>query len=579
MRRYYEDGIDDPENPLLHTLAYQIAGAVRRAGISNILCQNPNPTVSLLKAEEFGDLDPITAGTLTVTAVIHDTSGYEGRLSYIRKALARSRMRLQIIAVSDQVADALRRLGFQDVTVVANGLDIKGFQASLKVTRSDAAIFDRVRARNQLPVGTPLVLVAARRAPHKGHVDVIEACRRLNSRGVSDFVVAFTGATNAPEFIGHERFLAAEIRRLGLQRQIFMLDHLTDLEMTALYDRADVAILASTEPEGFAYANIEAMLARTAVITTRLGGPLGYIDHRETGWLVDPGDPQGIADALIKALDNRSQLARRIRRQALKRARQFTIDAMVKGYRSVLHANKPMLSYRVDVTRPFALVGEGTNAFTLARNDRVVVQTFKPNHLTVGQLAAEYRYLCEAYRTMPGLIPRQRFARRPPSDVLTDMLLIKERVHVDRSRLPLHLVEGPDPSLCRQMHQFLDVTRHLFTNRVGDDGSVHYCIPDIIDPRFRNLVVDVGGALRLVDTNWLMFVGSLDDMVVQGDKLDVNQRPKIAMLLRRLMFLENRFRQRSTWALRTDPFFVRYLSPEGFDQLFVQSELDGEAFL
>jgi hypothetical protein len=56
VRRYYEEQIEDPGNPVWRSLAQQYARAVLDAGISDVLLQNINPIVAVLKAQEMGRL-------------------------------------------------------------------------------------------------------------------------------------------------------------------------------------------------------------------------------------------------------------------------------------------------------------------------------------------------------------------------------------------------------------------------------------------------------------------------------------------------------------------------------------------
>ena len=139
-------------------------------------------------------------------------------------------------------------------------------------------------------------------------------------------------------YINYESILNREIEVAGLKSKVFMLDTLSYEELAACRFYAHMSILVSNEPEGFGYANLEAMLSGVPVITSRLGGPLDYIRHEETGLLVDPDDHHSLAIA-IRRLDQDHQLYQRIANQAMSCAGQYTIERMIDGYMRVMMIN------------------------------------------------------------------------------------------------------------------------------------------------------------------------------------------------------------------------------------------------
>ncbi|WP_169317120.1 glycosyltransferase family 4 protein [Actinacidiphila oryziradicis] len=266
----------------------------------DLLLQNTNPIVSVLKARQFGLLDE--AEELRVMGVVHDGADAERRFGYLAQRIAADTGGMvQLIAVSESVRRALVDAGVpgRRVRTVLNGLDVGHFEDRLRQARADG-VFARVRDRNRLPAKCRIVLVSARRVPWKGHEDVIRAAARLDERGLlEDTVVLFNGAglldTRYPN---HEDDLTQAIADLGLTGKVVLLDELSSEEVAACYTAAHVAVLASREPEPFGYANVEAMLAGVPVIATGHGGPLEYIDDETSGLVVPPAAPNAIAAAL-----------------------------------------------------------------------------------------------------------------------------------------------------------------------------------------------------------------------------------------------------------------------------------------
>jgi glycosyltransferase involved in cell wall biosynthesis len=70
-----------------------------------------------------------------------------------------------------------------------------------------------------------------------------------------------------------------------------------DPRLRDLYARADVFVLP-TLADCFSLASLEAMATGLPVVTTRVGGIPELVDHGRSGFLVEPGDEEGLARAL-----------------------------------------------------------------------------------------------------------------------------------------------------------------------------------------------------------------------------------------------------------------------------------------
>ena len=68
----------------------------------------------------------------------------------------------------------------------------------------------------------------------------------------------------------------------------------------------DILVLPSIRPEPFGMVVIEAMAAGKPVIATAHGGPLESVVHGETGLLVPPDDPAGMAAGLVTLAGNKA---------------------------------------------------------------------------------------------------------------------------------------------------------------------------------------------------------------------------------------------------------------------------------
>jgi glycosyltransferase involved in cell wall biosynthesis len=116
--------------------------------------------------------------------------------------------------------------------------------------------------------------------------------------------------------------------------------------MPAALMLADVVVHASTDPEAFGRSVIEGMAMARPVLAADLGAPPEVIRHGSNGWLVPPGFPEVLADAIgvVFALpaSERQLVCDRARATVLA---NFTTEAMQQAtldtYWDLLHPAAP----------------------------------------------------------------------------------------------------------------------------------------------------------------------------------------------------------------------------------------------
>lgn len=130
--------------------------------------------------------------------------------------------------------------------------------------------------------------------------------------------------------------LEDEAARLGLANIVEFSGWLTDVwEVLA---SADVFVLPS-HSEALGVAALEAMASGVPVVASAVGGLRTLLDHERTGLLVPPGDPQALADALERALEDpglRSSLAKVAREEADVYRMDRIVDRYADLYRELV---------------------------------------------------------------------------------------------------------------------------------------------------------------------------------------------------------------------------------------------------
>jgi glycosyltransferase involved in cell wall biosynthesis len=225
----------------------------------------------------------------------------------------------RLVAVSAGLQQlAAARLG-APVTVIHNGIP---------VSESPSTDVDgRVEARRSLglPAQRPVVVAVGSLFPIKDHASLLRAVRRLEATHVAI-------AGGGPE----ETALRGLIRELGLEDRAHLLGVRSDVP--AVLRCADVFVQPSLS-EGLPLAVLEAMAAARPVVATRVGGVPEAVIDGETGYVVDPGDPELLAEAIGKVLA-RSDRGEALGRAGWERARRhFSVAGMTDRYIDVYLEN------------------------------------------------------------------------------------------------------------------------------------------------------------------------------------------------------------------------------------------------
>jgi glycosyltransferase involved in cell wall biosynthesis len=160
----------------------------------------------------------------------------------------------------------------------------------------DAEAFARTEGADTLArhgVRVPYALFVGRISEQKGIFQLLEAARGLPA-GVQ--LVLCASSPDTPDLLARVEAAVtgrAEIRWINAMLPV--------PEVVQLYSHAAVFVCPSIY-EPFGLINLEAMACGTPVVASRVGGIPEVVVDGETGWLVPPGDPAALGEALRRAL-------------------------------------------------------------------------------------------------------------------------------------------------------------------------------------------------------------------------------------------------------------------------------------
>lgn len=176
-----------------------------------------------------------------------------------------------------------------------------------------------------LPPDAPVLSIIARLSPWKGHRTLLDALQTV-LKEVPETQLMVIGDPGFWES-DYEDELKQHARDRGVADNVHWLGFREDIpELLAL---TDVVVLPS-ENEPFGMVLVEAMAAGKPVIATRAAGPLEIVAEEETGLLVEIGEVERLAGAIMELLSD-PERARKMGKAGRHRAlEQFDISRMLE---------------------------------------------------------------------------------------------------------------------------------------------------------------------------------------------------------------------------------------------------------
>ena len=184
--------------------------------------------------------------------------------------------------------------------------------------------------------GEPTLLAVGRLVEQKGFDRFVSACAKLVSDGYR-FRCQIVG--DGPL----RQALEEQTRRLGLDSRITFAGRKLQEELVAYYASADVFVMpcipaSDNDRDGIPNTLIEAMAMEVPVVSTRFSGIPELVADGVNGRLVEPGDVDGLAEALAQMIghpDERRRMGKAGRHRVLDR---FTIERSAECIRDTFEA-------------------------------------------------------------------------------------------------------------------------------------------------------------------------------------------------------------------------------------------------
>ena len=252
------------------------------------------------------------------------------RVDFRLKGNALSRWKYDQVDLFICASEAIRRILLDDGVAEGRAITVhEGIDLERVAAAPEAPLHDEL----WLPHGSPVVGSVGALVPHKGQRHLIDAAA-LVVRQVPDarFVIAGEGELRGS--------LEHHVKHLHLEKHVFLAGFRADI--LSLHKAFDIFVMSSVT-EGLGTSLLDAMACGKPVVATSAGGIPEVVEDGVTGFLVAPRDPQAMADAIVRLLED-EQLRKRMGDAGRSRAYQkFSAERMVhetlRAYQRVASAH------------------------------------------------------------------------------------------------------------------------------------------------------------------------------------------------------------------------------------------------
>jgi glycosyltransferase involved in cell wall biosynthesis len=197
-----------------------------------------------------------------------------------------------IIATSKSYIDESKYLGnYRDkVRVVPNGINLEDFEIGLSK--------EECRSELGLPQDKKIILFFGNIVAYKGP-DVLLKAFEIVKNSYPEVVLLFAGRG------GMQRELEDLSREKGISDKVIFAGFIDEELKPLYYHCADIFCLPSvTLAEAFGIVNLEAMACGLPVVSSKLGGIPDIVQNGRNGIVVEPGNIESLADALLTLLED-----------------------------------------------------------------------------------------------------------------------------------------------------------------------------------------------------------------------------------------------------------------------------------
>ena len=231
----------------------------------------------------------------------------------------------QFVTVSKAAADTMvlrpQVVEKSKVTYIHNGLEMK-----LSQPVNEKNIRDEIG----ISADTPLCLMLATCEPKKGHLFLFKAFKIVLQKVPSAHLLICGFA-----FPYEAQVVESYVRNMKLKENVHLMGFRPDV--SHLIDNADVLVVPSQEFESFGYVSVEAMIHKTPIVATNVGGIPEVVVNGEGGYCSEKHDINLFAQHIVQLLTDKALRKKQGERGFQRYQNYFTASKMASKYAELIH--------------------------------------------------------------------------------------------------------------------------------------------------------------------------------------------------------------------------------------------------
>lgn len=205
------------------------------------------------------------------------------------------------------------------LTVIPNGIDMDSWRRLPK----------KSSFRTKYGISGPLIMAVGRITWAKGFQKLIQASSVI-LKETHDAVVVIAG-----EDFGYLSNLRQIAKRLNVYNSVIFTGPLSNQKLKELYVDADVVVIPSLY-EPFGIVALEAMACGKPIVASCIGGLAEIVKHEENGLLVDPKNPNKLANAITTVLQD-EVLVKKMRYRNKGEVMKYSWDKIVTSIEDIYY--------------------------------------------------------------------------------------------------------------------------------------------------------------------------------------------------------------------------------------------------